>query len=103
MSYLFSFAQKNSSSGNWSPAPASAGSSGNWDESAMLDLDTKGIQFTNIFSWPDLVKNILPPHSMLNPDASTFFGLNERIVAAESCWFAAKVRPPSLPPSSSAI
>jgi hypothetical protein len=41
------------------------------------------------------VKNILPPHSMLNPDPTTFFGLNERIVAAESCWFAAKV-PPSL-------
>jgi hypothetical protein len=110
MSYLFSFSQRNP--GNWSPAagPASSASagvsgslggggvaashSGSWDESSA-EMDSQAVQFTNIFGWPDLVKNILPPHSMLNPDPTTFFGLNERIVAAESCWFAAKVVPPS--------
>lgn len=94
MSYLFSYAQR---VGNFAPGVnTSTSGSGNYDDHDLKELETQAIQFTNIFSWPDLVKNILPPHSMLNPDPTTFFGLNERIVAAESCWFAAKVLPPSL-------
>jgi hypothetical protein len=88
MSYLFSFSQRNT--GNWSPG-TSPGTAPTWDDQAITALDNTSAHFTNIFAWPDVIKNILPPHSMLNPDPASYYALNERIVAAESCWFAAKV------------
>ncbi len=88
MSHLFSFSQRNA--GNISSG-TNAGIASAWDEQIITALDNTSTHFTNIFSWPDVVKNILPPHSMLNPDPATYYALNERIVAAESCWFAAKV------------
>lgn len=50
-----------------------------------------GVQFTNIFCSSDVLKNLQPPHAVQFPEPSSFNALNERVVAAESCWFAAKI------------
>lgn len=39
-----------------------------------------------------LLRELGVPPAVQQAEHSTFFALNERIVAAESCWFAAKVR-----------
>ena len=69
MIYLFSMGQRGSSS--WSGADA--------------------VQFENVFNDPDLLRNLHTAPAVQHAHADTFFALNERVVAAESCWFAAKV------------
>ena len=69
MIYLFSMGQRGSSS--WSAADA--------------------VQFENVFNDPELLRNLHAAPAVEHADAHTFFALNERVVAAESCWFAAKV------------
>jgi hypothetical protein len=46
----------------------------------------------NPFVSLQLLRRLEEPVAMQRADLGSYFALNERIVAAESCWFAAKVR-----------
>lgn len=55
------------------------------------DTGLDGMQFSNIFTDTELLKSLRPAAAVEHGSQESFYALNERVVAAESCWFAAKV------------
>ena len=51
----------------------------------------KALETSNPFISLQLIREVEEPPVVQQADPTTYFALNERIVAAESCWFAAKV------------
>jgi hypothetical protein len=51
----------------------------------------KSVTHMNPFVSMRLLGDLESPVAVQHADHTTFFALNERIVAAESCWFASKV------------
>jgi hypothetical protein len=51
-------------------------------------VDTHANPFVSL----QLLRELAVPAAVQHGNLTTYFALNERIVAAESCWFAAKVR-----------
>ena len=58
------------------------------DKTAGSDSDSHSNPFVSL----QLLRDLEVPTVIQQADSGSYFALNERIVAAESCWFAAKVR-----------
>ncbi len=71
------------SSATISPMKPTAAASHTIDSSPFSDLPNEFVK---------LLKGLHPPHVIQYVDERNHFSLNERVVAGESCWFAAKVR-----------
>ncbi len=63
-------------------SPMKQGSSGNIDMSPFNEMTS---EFTK------LLRTIRVPHVIQVIEAKSYYSLKERVAAAESCWFAAKV------------